>query len=665
MRQKNSNRVIKFYERGGFIIEGRKDMRPKYEGIKFYSSNDLSIGWALKEAEGILDGFDDKKEYDVNEILELFNIQKLIESGVVLESWPSETYEMYKNTVQQFNGILGQFFGKINNDNFLDTEKKIAATYLDDFWFLFSKFKVYFKISEKIFENYLDQSDINLHVLLKYKELVMHYDQLFTKILRKSDQTLHILVAKFLEKSNINYYLPKSLSPKEFEEIFLRYIQDEDANMNVLQLIYKSQSTKECPISDKIRLEAKHTYERYWEKHSQSAVIIKSETKVILKKQDELKKWEKQGQDLEISYDIQWLEDNLDYPTVLNNFRYVFDMLDLWGRSNLVSVKSEIGVFEDIFNVNGVKFYKHGNSFDAEDMLSKSQMSLYYNFLQKHNINLEQVFKWFFEEYLPKEFNVRGFHMLASSAETTYVEKCRNLVSEMDGVLKQFRMFVQDGKIDQELFEMTSEHIVFGKIPSLIFEKYAYSASEKVESEMFALFSDQAVLAYIDKTKSKYRTLFELLKNEKVRLNDFNKYQISQLEWLISRKCLFVDDLDFIKLETSRVSILKDLYEHDVLCFYRLKDINPILKEMLLENDLKIENTLFSQPEKDYLNYELNKAEFSDGLDLRNKYAHSTYPRDELIQQNDYMQLLKIMVLVVTKINDEFCFWQEGKMEIS
>ena len=71
--------------------------------------------------------------------------------------------------------------------------------------------------------------------------------------------------------------------------------------------------------------------------------------------------------------------------------------------------------------------------------------------------------------------------------------------------------------------------------------------------------------------------------------------------------------------------------------------------------DIRIESTLFSTPEKNYINYELNKAEYSDGLDLRNKYAHSTYPQDENTQKHDYVELLKIMVLIVTKINEEFC----------
>ena len=76
----------------------------------------------------------------------------------------------------------------------------------------------------------------------------------------------------------------------------------------------------------------------------------------------------------------------------------------------------------------------------------------------KHSgVRLEEVLKWFFEEYLLQEFDAKGFRFNPPSESTTLVEKCRTIASEMDGVLKQFRMYVQDGEIDRELFEISSE----------------------------------------------------------------------------------------------------------------------------------------------------------------------------------------------------------------
>ena len=76
---------------------------------------------------------------------------------------------------------------------------------------------------------------------------------------------------------------------------------------------------------------------------------------------------------------------------------------------------------------------------------------------------------------------------------------------------------------------------------------------------------------------------------------------------------------------------------------------------MITNGDLRYESTLFSTPEQAYLNFQLNRSEFSNGLDLRNKYIHSSYSQDAQVQEQDYDRLLRIMALVVMKINEEFC----------
>lgn len=104
-----------------------------------------------------------------------------------------------------------------------------------------------------------------------------------------------------------------------------------------------------------------------------------------------------------------------------------------------------------------------------------------------------------------------------------------------------------------------------------------------------------------------------------------------------------------------RVFVLKDLYDHDVICPHYHSTGRPIIDELFNCGDLRYGSTLFSEPEQAYLNYHLNQAEFSNGLDLRNRYIHSTYSLDESVQEHDYDCLLRIMALVIMKINEEFC----------
>ena len=75
------------------------------------------------------------------------------------------------------------------------------------------------------------------------------------------------------------------------------------------------------------------------------------------------------------------------------------------------------------------------------------------------------------------------------------------------------------------------------------------------------------------------------------------------------------------------------------------------------------ENTLFSKNEYDYLNFYLN-SKFSNGLELRNKYAHGTHSTDGSQHFNDYFKFLEILVLIIIKINEEFCLYDNLKKRI-
>lgn len=149
--------------------------------------------------------------------------------------------------------------------------------------------------------------------------------------------------------------------------------------------------------------------------------------------------------------------------------------------------------------------------------------------------------------------------------------------------------------------------------------------------------------------------MYELLLNEKVTLSDFADWQQSSIQWLIERNSVIVSDDNVLQLVYPKIYILKDLYEHDVTCIYKLPMLLPTFDKLISAGELRQSSTLFTEPERDYLNYVLNKSEFSDGLDLRNKYIHSTYPQNKEEQKKDYITLLKIMVLIIVKINDELC----------
>lgn len=631
-------------------------MRPDYDGIKYYGKNDMSIGWALEDSEEKLQAFSSESTVEnVNEAIELFNIAQLLDTEVRLRKWDEDTYNEYKAKSPLLMKLCAKFFSKINNDSFMEIEECVCISYLEDFWTLVEKFKVYERISKDTFKRFMEDSNPTLWVILKHKRIVDFFGRELSDVLRVSEQTPELIAHNFLEAGEkIRYYFPKELLPSEYEGILKKYVESENPNPNYLHLIMIHNSTKECPISDKLKLSAKKAYHKYWENNQASGTGIGYGVELSFGDVPDVVSYEKDGYTIKYTYDIKWLEENLDYPTILNNFKFLFEYFDMFWRCTFVAVESEMGVFEKDMGLKGKKEYIKGTSFNMCNMTSTLQMNAYYNFLQKNNISLELVIKWFFEVYLKEEFGAGGFVYNPSKNDASWLDKCRNIASEMDGVLKQYRMYVEDGQIDRELLEMSSEHIVLSMVPSFLENKYAYAESTDIHHQMHLLFSDQSTITYTEKTKSSYNSFCLLIMSEEMRRSDFFEYQLPAIDWLIEKNVVYVDDNEVLRLNRKYIVILADMYKHDVACVQYYGKYKTILTEMKDSNDIRMESTLFSVPETNYLNYMLNRSEYSNGKDLRNKYIHSTYPMEEDVQMQDYMDLLKIMIIIIGKVNEEF-----------
>jgi hypothetical protein len=234
------------------------------------------------------------------------------------------------------------------------------------------------------------------------------------------------------------------------------------------------------------------------------------------------------------------------------------------------------------------------------------------------------------------------------------------LAPEFESVLKQFKLFVEDGNIDFELLQISSAPSAIKDIPSLNQDKYIYFNEDNKEmvgcSNLF--FSDQTLLAYVEPFVEKhYHNFFDLLVNEQVYFNNYKEHQKPQLNYLIDKGFISIDGSGFIQvINSERLLIFKDLYDNDVASFYRYPtDFQKEAQQMALEKIISFESSLFSKPEQSYLNFFLNKSEFTNGLDLRNSYLHGTQATPDETQKHEYAYFtyLKLLFLVMLKIEDD------------
>lgn len=627
-------------------------MKTEKEYVKFYSVGDWASGYELKKAEEILDKYN-KNYYltsnNVNDFIEIYNIQKYFDNGIYLNEWSEENIKKYKSISVDFKELIGRFFSKLSDDNIELILYNVNSSYYEDFWNIFEEYKSFKNVSETGFNRLIFNFNKPISSILKHKKVVQKYDSIIAEKMRNSEETISILVHHYFIKDE-DYFLPENFTDEDCNSIFENYVLFGNIDPSYLELIFKSDPSS-FRVNNIIKKKAKDKYEDYWREAFQKGTCISTETTYTLKYGDHYS-FEMQNENVIIEYERKWLDDNVDYPTILNNFLYLFNYWDSNWRISFTSKKHDTSALESVFRNHGDKWYITNYKFNVVSNISSLNIRTYYNFLRNKGIYLADVIEWFFVDYLSQEFQAKGFSFHAPSSATKYFEKNRSLASELDGALKQFKMYIKHGYIDRELLDISYEPILVQDIPSFIPKKYAYSDSTEIETIMNLLFSNQTLLSYVD-GQGDYETFYDLMINEKVCVNNFSNTQLELLRFLEKENVIIMNE-ETINLNKKLAFLLKDLYYNEVLCLSYLKDSSDILNELLLKKYIKISSSLFSVPEQNYINYMLNKNEYTNGPNLRNKYIHSTYSLDSNIQEEDFYELLKVIIAIIGKINEDF-----------
>lgn len=616
--------------------------------------------WSFKERiDTILVNLDNMRSID--DIMEIYNVAEYIENIDAIDGISEQDKSQYRTQLPSLKQKIGKYFNCITADNFDAHINNMDTHYARVFWHIMCSFKKTGEITKDKFKSYLETNPYHVHDILAQKDLSIQFSDVIYQHMLERPNTIHCLISSLFERQcqpQPILYIRQTFSAKQLKALYIAHIESEHPHINALKLLRISQNDSQVGLDDEVRLMAKRKENILIDALSKSNSTIHTEHKigVSFRDADKIVELIPENGDEIIVYDRRWIHENTDYPTLLNNFIYMFEYTDLHFRSSFPINSHQISGLEYLFTVKGIKTYQDSATFSLMSDFHSLQMGGYIAELQHIKIDIESIFKWFFEDYLLNEFSVAGFSYNTPSAGTSYLEKCKNIASEMERVLKQYRMYSKYGAIDAELFEMSSEHIKFSEISSLQEKKYVYAKSEQVYRCINDLFNNQMLCFSEDDLLNEYENFFEALSTlkqiDKKLLN--HDFQQEALQRLISFGA--IKDVDGVyTINNLQVAILKHLFDNGVLCYNYCYALQNILDDLIANGDLCEGKTLFSIPEQQYLDFILNKATYSDGLDLRNKYSHGTASTNENEHFENYLEFLKIMVLIIIKINEEFC----------
>lgn len=634
--------------------------------IKYYPKNDIAHYHFLGLVESFIRAFDNDFHCNtINDAIELYNIQLYVDDGERLKNWDDETYAQIKRKAEVIPNLVADYYKHIANDNIIDHLTTLDRRYYESFWMLITKYKVYKRISYQSFSSYIINNPIHINCILKHKPLVGNYDKDLRATIISDVKNAEILLRKFLLKNKEKIYLPASLDSNDKRRLIESYVDWDKANIDYLSKIAKSSQgikNKDLDIEDKTRLKAKKRCQSYWqESFKRGEGIIFSVEVSFADNMDNLVEITRENpNEMKVRYDLKWIEDNLDFPTLLNNFIYLFEFVSTQAIFMCTAERNKMSTIEDAITTKGTNDYPVGIAFQQCQGLQLKQLELYHKVLENNNIYIESIVAWFFNEYIPSEFGIYGFDFPEITLEASYEEKIKTALTKIEGILKKYKLFVENGSIDPELYSISSKSIPFNQIPSLITPKYAYPKSEEIKKEMYFLFSDQSPISYIRKYQGKYRTFADNIIHENVCLEDVEDFKKDVIDWLLKRGTIIAKD-GVIKAAPKRFLLLKALSDDGVIAIYKKPALKSEIKSLIEKGDLELETSLLSKPEVNYLNFILNRKAYSNGFDLRNRYLHDSIISSEEQAKEDYFYVLKIIILIMIKINDELCYMNAEK----
>lgn len=584
------------------------------------------------------------------------NIDYLLETYLVYKLLQTEKeFSDFKDLKSNFKNDLDKFPNSIFEIDYND----INVFYRDSFWelALFLN-RLNYDDADK-FETYITNNQINVICLESSSKLI----QLFPSKIKKNFLSYPTNIEFFLTHQSGKYInSPNGLLTKlnvnnqDINDLAKRYCESERANPNYLQSIVDYKKKSQFYFEDTIKLLSKRTIDQFWEKHFNTNEGISYYQKVSIEplSYDQVSSFKTKGISYEITINKNILDENHDFPTLLNHFIYIFNFFDYDTGLPWLELNQEHINLERLFSSQSNADYVN------LDKKLKEQYSLlffaYFEYLKNNNIDIEEIVEWYFNFYVKEELGIQGFYFHSSNNESSYYERGKSLIGEMDSILDQYEIFSKNEEIDPELLEIRSRSASYNILDSFKEKKFIKLKTNDENSRLLAMiFSDQSPLSYF-KSQEKIHTFFEHIQDGST-IRDFSEYQRNFIKDLIDIDIVeVIKESEIIKFKNEReINILYKLWRTGTYClFYREESNLEAADQLVYKGFCEYTGKLFSEIEINYLSYILDDKKYGNGLKIRNKFAHGkfSYLKAEQHLQN-YLELLQILIFYVIRINDE------------
>ena len=632
--------------------------------IKYFPPSHFAYPFYIAKIPMFLDALGDKtykKEDDINDIIEYYNVARYLEEGYLPPKLEEEERSRYLKQKGALRRRIKSFFDSVDTDNLSILEKCDAGyfNYDDDLFFLLVKYDVDKKVGIQTIIKLWENISGSLQLLLRRKRLVDEYDSAIRKLITTNNKFVEFLIQYYFSRERVEgIHLPLKIYRDAILNMFKSYIKQDSPKLDCLRYISESVPRYGLEIPSELKTLAKNRYDELVGRERLTGNIIDvafcAKIEVV---ENGGKLEEKDGPGyIECKYSAESIDLLIEKDAVLAFFlRNFYGFVDDSGGIKDVcpfAIETDdhiscLPFFELDLPIECVFLEKFGNreydnnlTFRVQNEIVLKHIKMFEErMMRKYNKSIEKEISLYFNEKIKEKYGVGGF-IFEPSTSRTYRERSMNLAIQIESIARQFKS-IKDNEVNQELLSNCSSQVYLTNLPSYVKHKYVEVNNDSAMPE---------ILEILFSKNGRY-SLADLI--QEGECGCFNEQQKTYYCILVECGILLKDR----KHNIVMLDLLEQLYQVGALTYPRYAGL---LKERLDafvdQGWLSWKDSLLTTKEEGFFSFYLDAKQFNNNLGLRNSYAHYTFKKDEGAHRKNYIILLMLYVILISKIDADLAW---------
>ena len=127
--------------------------------VYYYSNSDLSTGYYLEKAESrIYEIKSSSMPSDLEGMIELWHIYRMLNDGCQLQRWSEETFATLKKATESYNSEVARFFKTMEPFNVKTCYEALEWGYRSSFWDIVEQFKCFDRIHPNVLREIISEN---------------------------------------------------------------------------------------------------------------------------------------------------------------------------------------------------------------------------------------------------------------------------------------------------------------------------------------------------------------------------------------------------------------------------------------------------------------------------------------------------------------------------